>query len=330
MQRLLAASEYYTLFGLEPGAGTGKVRKAYYDLSRRYHPDRFYRDDLGDDAQIVEEVFAGINLAYRTLSVPAERKKFHRSFSIEDQSTEEEIAAAEEAEAVQQEQAEEEVDGHTVRFDVGDKKRAKDKAPKGERKKRTRTKKGPAKATPAAVQALKKRLMLRLRKARRYYKAGVEEAEAGQWVKAASSFYLATQYAPKNEEYKRRFADANMRGRQVQADLILQAGRSAEDYGSLREAVSHYQRAVEIKPPHGAPYFRLGRALRRLDNMDRAALDNLRTAVTNTPNTLEFRMELAACFEDHGMTRNANREYKAAMDLDRSNEEAKAGFKRTR
>jgi Flp pilus assembly protein TadD len=217
-----------------------------------------------------------------------------------------------------------------VRFDVGGKGKRKASAKaKGERKKR-RPKKAPGKATPAAVQALKKRLLLRLKKARRYYKAGVEEAEAGQWVKAASSFYLATQYAPKNEEYKRRFTEANMRGRQVQADLILQAGRSAEDYGSLREAVSHYQRAVEIKPPHGAPYFRLGRALRRLDNMDRAALDNLRTAVTNTPNTLEFRMELAACFEDHGMKRNANREYKAAMDLDRNDEAAKAGFKRTR
>lgn len=67
-QRLLRQSkkrDYYKILGVPRDADSKAIRKAYRDLSKKYHPDK-YRGDLGPDA--VSRKMAEINSAYEVLS----------------------------------------------------------------------------------------------------------------------------------------------------------------------------------------------------------------------------------------------------------------------
>ena len=65
------ANSYYALLGVHPSAGVIEIRRAYRELSKRYHPDT---TDLA--AKIATEKFHQLNEAYATLSNPAQRRVY--------------------------------------------------------------------------------------------------------------------------------------------------------------------------------------------------------------------------------------------------------------
>ncbi|MCT7950725.1 DnaJ domain-containing protein [Ancylothrix sp. C2] len=70
-QKLLEHSQqnsYYSLLGLHPSASSIEIRRAYWELSKRYHPDT---TEL--PAETAKENFQKINEAYATLSNPERR-----------------------------------------------------------------------------------------------------------------------------------------------------------------------------------------------------------------------------------------------------------------
>ncbi len=67
---------FYDIFGLEPGASKKEIKKAYFRMSKRYHPDKFFRKDMGEFGPMLEAVFKEITKAYRTLSNKRKRKDY--------------------------------------------------------------------------------------------------------------------------------------------------------------------------------------------------------------------------------------------------------------
>ncbi|HUD71838.1 MAG TPA: DnaJ domain-containing protein, partial [Dongiaceae bacterium] len=65
--------DLYQALGVARGAPTDEVRRAYYALTRRFHPDKFQREDMKPSA---EKVFARITEAYATLSNPEARQRY--------------------------------------------------------------------------------------------------------------------------------------------------------------------------------------------------------------------------------------------------------------
>jgi len=60
--------DYFTLLGVSETGSRDKVRKAYYDLVKKYHPDRFFEQDvLTDLRDNVNALFQRINDAHETL-----------------------------------------------------------------------------------------------------------------------------------------------------------------------------------------------------------------------------------------------------------------------
>ncbi|MEQ1503340.1 MAG: J domain-containing protein [Myxococcota bacterium] len=68
----MATRDYYNILGVERGASTDDVKKAYRVLARRWHPDR-NPDDLEAETR-----FKDITEAYRTLSDPDKRVRYDR------------------------------------------------------------------------------------------------------------------------------------------------------------------------------------------------------------------------------------------------------------
>jgi curved DNA-binding protein CbpA len=65
--------DLYQVLGIPSSAGVDDVRRAYYALARRFHPDKLRREDLKPRA---EKVFARITEAYATLSDSEARQRY--------------------------------------------------------------------------------------------------------------------------------------------------------------------------------------------------------------------------------------------------------------
>ena len=60
--------DLFARLGLEKGAPRERVKQAYFQLAKQFHPDRFLAPALADLATGVKELFAALNEAYETLS----------------------------------------------------------------------------------------------------------------------------------------------------------------------------------------------------------------------------------------------------------------------
>jgi curved DNA-binding protein CbpA len=72
----LSTSNYYQVLGLAKDASEEDIKKAYFLLARKFHPDRFPRSLSPQHRTLVEEVFDSITKAYRTLTSQETRKSY--------------------------------------------------------------------------------------------------------------------------------------------------------------------------------------------------------------------------------------------------------------
>lgn len=67
LERVEAASTHYEVLGISTDASADDVKRVYYDFARRYHPDRFRREQDQSLHGRIETAFASITRAYETL-----------------------------------------------------------------------------------------------------------------------------------------------------------------------------------------------------------------------------------------------------------------------
>jgi serine/threonine protein kinase/curved DNA-binding protein CbpA len=72
----LASSDYYQILEVSPGASELDIKKGYYAMARKYHPDRHHLPHMRDVQSLLEELFAKVTVAYQDLSDPAARRRY--------------------------------------------------------------------------------------------------------------------------------------------------------------------------------------------------------------------------------------------------------------
>jgi curved DNA-binding protein CbpA len=75
LQRLANAHSHYEVLNVSPDTVVSDLKNAYYNLARKYHPDRFRNSERSLVAQI-ESAFARITQAYDTLRDPKLRSSY--------------------------------------------------------------------------------------------------------------------------------------------------------------------------------------------------------------------------------------------------------------
>ena len=63
-----SSADYYEVLGVTLRSSAGEIKSAYYQLAKKYHPDRFRQPEQAELKSKVEALFAKVTEAYETLS----------------------------------------------------------------------------------------------------------------------------------------------------------------------------------------------------------------------------------------------------------------------
>jgi len=76
LRDMLPAMTLYQILDIPKTASDEEIKKAYFQMARKFHPDRFDRKLLADFKGPIDEVFDNITRAYRTLSNKESRRVY--------------------------------------------------------------------------------------------------------------------------------------------------------------------------------------------------------------------------------------------------------------
>lgn len=308
-------NDYYALLGVSRDADRKQIQSAYYDLSRVWHPDRFFRKEIGEYGLTIENVFVAITEAYRILGSEAHRS----TFDLDERKNHTVDIAPRPTRAP--------TPGGGRRTELGT-----DPFGEARRKAEARRRAAPAagQRRNRALDEVRSQVIRRLKKARRYYLDGKEDYEKGNVLRAVSALALATTYDPKNREYKALSDKVHREARKLQSKQFVAAAEAAEGFANWREAQANYEKAVDYGTEIARAHYRLGVLVKRNDDDRRTALKHMRQAIVLEPDTIEFRMGIAELFTDLGLKINARAQYEKVLSLEKGHEDAKAGLKALR
>jgi curved DNA-binding protein CbpA len=297
----LEERSYHEILGVERSADTRAIKRAYFKLSKEFHPDRYFRCEIGDYAGRLERIFKSVALAYELLSDPTTRAEIERS-----------MGPGSGAGAHREEDP-----GRSERVDPETRSDAA-AAPGGYRKP---TRMENLERLRRSFKLPKKLVAEREFRARQFYQAAQLAVQRGSWLEAGASVRLAIAFDPWKREYKEGFAEIQAQVHRARAadlleqshgadakseallileealnfrpcdvDLNARAALLAVETGDLERAREYAGVACELEPEVARHHVTLCRVLRRQNDLvgARAALDRARRL---DPNDEELRAE---------------------------------------
>jgi curved DNA-binding protein CbpA len=302
----------YEMLLLPRSADAPAIKKAYYKLSKEFHPDKFYRKNLGPYKEKLEIIFNKVNEAYRVLSDVAARAEYDQL-----------VFGTEGKDAATQSKA-----TKTVDF-VPRSERAKEAARQAKAGIRTRGG-SRKKAVPKFLQKFQQELATKILRSKEHLKKGEEALGLGQFSEAAANFQMAMTLDPRNTKAKVLFKRAQGSSRDQKAEAYFNKAQEVLLSEDVRRAAELMQQAVDCKPTRGKYYNGFGRLIRENTSRQRVALELLRKAVELEPRNVDFTMDLARAYEDLGMKTNAARAYERVLKVDSKRSDASKALRRLR
>jgi curved DNA-binding protein CbpA len=79
MEAALETKNHFEVFGVPTNVTQDELKRSFYELSRKYHPDRYFKKNLGSFRARVELVFRKLSQAYELMSDPKRRDAYLRA-----------------------------------------------------------------------------------------------------------------------------------------------------------------------------------------------------------------------------------------------------------
>ncbi len=282
---------HYQLLGIDRRVDAKEIKRAYFKVSKDFHPDTFFRKEIGPFKPRVVTLFKLISNAYEVLSNPQKRAAYDATLPYE--------PTPEEIEKDQKRKARK-VDDERLRE---------------ERRRRL------IKRTPLAQ---------RRTQARKHFDDAMAHRDKKDPVKAANSVRLALALDPENPEYLALLDQVAGRASEIRGDAEYKRGRYEESIGNDEGALSAYLAAIELNP-NGSRSLHRAAALMLANRRDlKTALTFARKALQLEPESAEIAKTTAELYLEMGMHKNAVREYTRYLQLNPFDERAQAKLKELR
>jgi curved DNA-binding protein CbpA len=277
---------YHEILGVAADADTRTIKKAYFGKSKRFHPDRYFRRNIGPFAPLVERCFKRLLEAYELLSDPATRAEVER-----EQASRRAPAAAPEGTSPS-------------------------RASSLEARRRLRERFG-------GMAAQRRVREDRRRKAKTFFESGMAAFQQERWLEAAGSVRLAIAFDPQNEIYREEFASVQRRAHEERAKQLVRQGENALSMRDYGEALDLLEEAFHFRPYDAELAIRAARIAWQGCNELRRAKELAGSACELEPENGTIRRVLGQIFKAAGLAANARRELEAALRIDPKDTEAR-------
>ena len=267
---------HYQILDLDRRAEAKEVKRAYFRVSKDFHPDTYFRKNLGTFKTKIESIFKRISVAYEILSEAQKREAYDKTLPYE--ATAEELA--EEA--------------------AKKKFKKQDDRLKDERRRRL------MRRMPGVN---------RRSKAQKHHKAALEAKQAKKFTQAANAIRLALTLDPNNAAYKKLEEEVAPQAGNLRAEREFKRGRYEEEMGNDEAALKAFLTAVECSAGDGRALHRAAKLMLKLDRDLRRALSLCRQALANESDNVGALETLGDIYMAMGMYKNALREYNRYVQL---------------
>ncbi len=338
---------YYDLLAVPFDSDKKQVKAAYYKLAPEFHPDSYFRKNLGSFKPKIEAIFTRITLAHDVLTARQRRAEYdaYLDQSVRNRSIEDALAQAE-----QEARAVEEAIERAIRVETPP---PPEVVPLAERPvltpeqrrailarkltgqsfaklQQTRHRHEPSHVSPAppaadslearrgAAQTLKARYDAAKIEAMRVRIAGYQKvAEAAilenDFAKAANSYRIAAHLAPDDAALQHRSEEVQRLASAALAAGYLKQAAYEENEGRWADAALSYARAAEGRPEDAFAHERAGFATIKAGGSARRAVDYARRAVELQPQNPDNRITLARAYLSAGFGVSALAELDRAL-----------------
>lgn len=282
---------YTELLGVARDAGAQEIKRAYFSLSKVYHPDRYFRRELGDYGPRLERIFRKLVEAYELLSDPATRAEIQRSLDAMPPPAKEAATDA----------------GPTAK---------KQTPPRKLTKRETLDRLRGHFKIPQQLVAER-----RLR-ANQFFDAASVAAKRERWHEAVPSLRLAIAFDPWNDEYRASFADILSHYHEQRAMSALESGSGSLDAGAQAEALRLLEEVLVHRPADSEVNHRAAKLALDLREFDRAQ-EYAESACELCPDSVAMQLTFGRALLKSGLREKAKKVLVAAALLDPDNREVK-------
>jgi curved DNA-binding protein CbpA len=304
--QILAFSEsldrpYFELLDVPRDADTKQIKRAYFSLSKVYHPDRYFRANLGDYTVRLEQIFRKLVEAYELLSDPNTRAEIERTMGAMPEPEPEPVAEASETDAV----------------------------PERKLPPRKLTKRQTLERLRRHFRLPPQILAERKLKASQFFDAAMVAAKRERWQEAAPSLRLAIAFDPWNDEYRKSFSNILSRNYEQRATKLLDEADGPVDPGDKSEALRLLEEVLIHRPAD--PDVNQRAALLALDNHElERATEYAEAACQLCPESAEYCITLARVLRADGRREKAKTVLTEAARLHPKDEDVQAELQRLR
>ena len=281
----------YDLLGIAPDSDGGTVRRAYLDRSRRYHPDAWFRKNVGEFGPSLSRAFQKLSAAYQVLSDEDARAEYDRQLKKRLSHRERE---AMERRALSREEQE-----------------------RRQRESRERL--------------LRTKGFARIGAAHRLYQEALELALNGERAQAIAGLKAARELDPRRTEIAQKLAELEREATRSRSQLAFKAAHAEEEKGAEKEnlqaALKIYAQSFQMDPTNAPAAAAAARCATALGDHKQASIFAAR-AVEVAPDDVETRFLLASAFVTLGLKVKARAELKRVLEAKSDHQEARALLKR--
>ncbi|WP_426731670.1 DnaJ domain-containing protein [Myxococcus faecalis] len=337
LERALDGLDYFAVLGLRPGAPATEVKQAYYNASRRFHPDRYFGKNLGSFRARMERIFRKLTDAHNVLSQQDKRDAYLKANPALAQASAAAsvpspppVASSPAPSAASYPATELTPIGLTPPPTPSPLRMARPAPP-------------PTPAPPPVndAESEARRAERQARLARHPYMAknvrltelvarGKAAVARGDWERAYQDFHQVQTMDPKNREVAMLLVEARRRHDEQRASVEVTRGRELEQHGDDVGALAAYRLAFSLDNQSAEAAFRSAKlGLQQGQDVGEVRVLAQR-AVDLLPGRVEHQVLLGRVLMESGAKKQAKRVFEDAAKLDPDNAEAKAALKKLR